>query len=394
MQRVPLLVVGGGIGGLAVANALANCGRKVHLIEKESEFGEIGAGIQLAPNASWALDRIGVLRDVTAHAVFPQRIVWMDAISGEQLTWLDLGERFVERYGYRYFVMHRSDLLTVLLEHAKSKPSITLETNKEAVEIEHRETTAVVRCADGTAYEADVVVGADGLWSVVRKAVHDDGEPICSEYVAYRGTIPIGDVSAHAGLDNVMLWTGPEMHLVQYPVRRGELYNQVAVFRSKRYRPGSHDWGTPEELDEKFGRGVELVRAALSRFWRNRRWPMFDRLPISQWSRGRVVLMGDAAHPMLQYLAQGAAQALEDAAVLGDALGSYDDCETAFAVYQRARVERTSRVQTEARRWGDWWHQFPGPGLERRNAYLRSRAPDDYTEADWLYGYGERYALR
>src|SRR5579884_1359485 len=110
MQRVPLLVVGGGIGGLAVANALANCGRKVHLIEKESEFGEIGAGIQLAPNASWALDRIGVLRDVTAHAVFPQRIVWMDAISGDQLTWLDLGERFVERYGYRYFVMHRSDL--------------------------------------------------------------------------------------------------------------------------------------------------------------------------------------------------------------------------------------------------------------------------------------------
>ena len=393
MQRVPLLVIGGGIGGLAVANSLAQHGREVHLIEKESEFGEIGAGIQLAPNASWALDRIGVLEDIVKHAVFPQRIVWMDAISGEQLTSLDLGERFVERYGYRYFVMHRSDLLTVLLDHAQRSPLVTLETKKDVVKVEPREKTAVVTCADGSAYEADVVIGADGLWSTVRRVVRDDGDPICSEYVAYRGTIPIENVSAHAGFDNVMLWTGPQMHLVQYPIRRGELYNQVAVFKSNRYKPDSHDWGTPEELDAKFDQGVELVRSALSRFWRNRRWPMFDRLPLNQWANGRVILMGDAAHPMLQYLAQGAAQALEDAAVLGDALSAHADIESGFEAYQHARIARTSRVQTEARRWGDWWHQFPGEGLARRDAYLRERAPDDYTEADWLYGYGERYAV-
>ncbi len=393
MQHVPLLVIGGGIGGLAVANSLAKHGREVHLIEKESEFGEIGAGIQLAPNASWALDRIGALDDIKPHAVFPQRIVWMDAISGEQLTSLDLGEKFVERYGYRYFVMHRSDLLTVLLEHAQLSPLVTLETEKDVVKVEPREKTAVVTCADGSAYEADVVIGADGLWSTVRKVVHDDGDPICSEYVAYRGAIPIENVSAHAGLDNVMLWTGPQMHLVQYPIRRGELYNQVAVFKSDRYKPGSHDWGTAEELDAKFGGGVELVRSALSRFWKNRRWPMFDRLPIPQWANGRVILLGDAAHPMLQYLAQGAAQALEDAAVLGDALDAHAGVEAAFAAYQQARVERTSRVQTDARRWGDWWHQFPGEGLARRDAYLRGRAPDDFSESDWLYGYGERYAV-
>jgi 3-hydroxybenzoate 6-monooxygenase len=393
-ERVRLLVVGGGIGGLALANSLAKHGCEVHLIEKEAEFGEIGAGIQLAPNASWALDRIGALDDVKAQAVFPQRIVWMDAISGDQLTSLDLGEKFLERYGYAYFVMHRSDLLTVLLEHAQREPGVTLETNKDVVSVEHREKTAVVTCADGSAYEADVVIGADGLWSTVRKFVHDDGDPICSEYVAYRGAIPIENVSAHAGLDNVMLWTGPQMHLVQYPISRGELYNQVAVFKSHRYKPDSHDWGTPEELDAKFGQGVELVRSALSRFWRNRRWPMFDRLPITQWRHGRVILMGDAAHPMLQYLAQGAAQALEDAAVLGDAIGAHADVERAFEAYQHARVERTARVQTDARRWGDWWHQFPSEGLARRDAYLRARAPDDYSESDWLYGYGERYALR
>jgi 3-hydroxybenzoate 6-monooxygenase len=390
MERVPVLVVGGGIGGLSLALGLANRGQRVHVLEKAPEFGEIGAGIQIAPNGSWALDRLGVLEDIKANAVFPQRILWMDAVSGEQLTSLDLGERFRERYGYAYFVMHRSDLLDTILQHCRANPLIALEPDKDVTAIEDRGTTAIARCADGSSYEAAALIGADGLWSTVRKAILDDGDALCSEYVAYRGTIPIEEVSAHAGFDNVMLWTGPERHLVQYPVRRGELYNQVAVFKSRRYRRGSDDWGTPDELDEKFGTGTELVRAALTKFWRNRRWPMFDRLPIANWTRNRITLMGDAAHPMLQYLAQGACQALEDAVVLAEALGDRpNDVEAAFHAYQAARIDRTTRVQTAARDWGEWWHQHPGPGLDSRNALLRARAADDFSDADWLYGYGK-----
>ena len=390
MQRTQILVVGGGIGGLAVALGLARRGRAVHVIERAPEFVEIGAGIQLAPNASWALDQLGVLPEIHSYAVFPQRIVWMDAVSGEQLTSMDLGAPFTEHYGYPYFVMHRSDLLEVLLRACQAEPNVTLEANRDAIRVEDRTATAVVTCANGEAYEADIVIGADGLRSNVRKAIHDDGDPICSAYVAYRGTIPIGDVSAHAGFDNVMLWTGPDMHLVQYPVRRGELYNQVAVFKSRRYLAGGagDNWGLPDELDEMFSTGVDLVRSGIAQMGRQRRWPMFDRTPVANWTRNRVTLLGDAAHPMLQYLAQGAAQALEDTAVLAATLADHPaDIATAFRLYQDEREPRTSRVQTLAREWGNYWHLHPGPEKSSRDAMLRAHSATDYADADWFYGY-------
>ena len=384
--RVPILIAGGGIGGLAGALALANRGRTVHVVEKSPEFRELGAGLQLAPNASAALEELGVLRAIEPYAVFPERMVWMDATSGEQLTSLDLGTAFRERYEYRYIVMHRSDLLGALLEACRGHDRVTLETGKDAVTVEDLGDAAAVTFADGSRYEAEVLVGADGLWSVVRNLVAADGDPICARYVAYRGAIPIEQMSRHAGLDSVMLWTGPEMHLVQYPVRRGELYNQVAVFKSARYREDSDDWGTSEELDAHFGGCAAPVRAALTKFRRDRRWPMFDRLPVERWSRNRITLIGDAAHPMLQYLAQGAAQALEDAVVLGDAIAAHDDVTAAFAAYESARVARTARVQTTARAWGDSWH-LPLERTSPRNAVLAARDPRDYDVSDWLYGY-------
>ena len=276
-MSLPFVVVGGGIGGLAVALGLARRGRRVRVLEKASEFGEIGAGIQLAPNASRALDDLGVLAAIRPSAVFPQRMLWMDARSGERLTALDLGETFRERYEYPYLVMHRSDLLAALLEGCEAHPLIALETDKAVVAIEDRGDDVVLRCADGSATAGELAIGADGLWSTVRKTIVDDRDPICSQYVAYRGAIPIAEVSRHAGLDNVMLWTGPDMHLVQYPLRRGELYNQVAVFKSARYTPDSDDWGTPDELDARFARTADLVRAALAKIRRNRRWCFISR---------------------------------------------------------------------------------------------------------------------
>ncbi|HYZ14748.1 MAG TPA: FAD-dependent monooxygenase [Candidatus Acidoferrum sp.] len=386
-----VLIAGGGIGGLAAALGLARNGIAVRVLEKSPAFGEIGAGLQLAPNASWALDRLGVLDAISLSAVRPRRLVWMDALAGTELTELDLGARFVERYGYPYVVMHRSDLLAVLLEGCRAQPRIALEPSKEVVQVEDRGDGVRVRCGDGSSYEGDLLVGADGLWSSLRKLVVDDGDPICSEYVAYRGALPIEQVTARASLDDVVLWTGPQMHFVQYPLRRGELYNQVAVFKSRRYRPDRDDWGTPDELDERFGAAGEQVRRALASIKRNRRWPMYDRLPIDAWTRGRVTLLGDAAHPMLQYLAQGACQALEDAVILADALAVERDLDAALARYERERVPRTSQVQRLARAWGDYWHLDPGPDLDARNAFLRHRPPDDFSDTDWFYGYGRAF---
>ena len=388
-----LLIAGGGIGGLATALALASHDLDVHVIEKASAFGEIGAGIQLAPNASWALDRLGVLDAVHEHAVFPSRIAWMDAESGQPLTSLDLGDSFRGRYGYNYLVMHRSDLLNALLARCRAHPRIRLETDKDVIRIEESAESTTLQCADGSSYRTELLIGADGLWSTVRAHLVGDGEPECSRYVAYRGAIPISEISTHAGLDSVMLWTGPDMHLVQYPVRRGELYNQVAVFKSERYRPGTDDWGTPDEMDAHFGGGAALVRSALTKIKRNRRWPMYDRLPTTTWSRNRVVLLGDAAHPMLQYLAQGAAQALEDSVVFGDAIAAHgiDDGVTA---YERERQPRTARVQTLAREWGEYWHLHDGSARTARDRYLRARAPEDYQESDWFYGYAPTFSKR
>ncbi|MDB5411358.1 MAG: xlnD [Rhodospirillales bacterium] len=385
-HRLPILIIGGGIGGLATALGLARAGRRVHVIERASEFGEIGAGLQIAPNAMHALDQLGVLPEIRKHAVVASRLVWLDAITGERISYVDCGDEFRARYGQPYIVMHRSDLLTVLLEACQQDDRITLETNRDAVAIEDLGDSARVRCADGTVYETDLLIGADGLRSRVRRLLSDD-EPVCEPYVAYRGTLPMAMVSEHAGLDNVVMFIGPQMHFVQYPVRRGELYNQVAVFASKRYTPNSDDWGNPDELDAHYAQTCDYVRNSLKMIGRDRRWPMIDRAPIATWTKNRIVLMGDAAHPMLQYIAQGACQALEDSIVLAKAIvAKPNDPRQALLDYQTARYLRTARVQLTARAMGEFFH-IDGVGRTLRNAMMSPRKPNDFSMIDWLYGY-------
>jgi len=385
-DRHATLVVGGGIGGLTVALALALGGRRVHVLEKAPSFGEIGAGLQLAPNALHVLDRVGVLSEIARHAVFPSRLVWMDAIEGTRIAAVDLGAGFRRRFGQRYLVMHRSDLLSVLLAACESHPLIALESDRPVVALEDRGEVARACCSDGAVYDTELLIGADGLWSTVRGAIVDD-RPVCSEYVAYRGTVPMAQMSSHAGLDNVVMWVGPEMHFVQYPVRRGELYNQVAVFRSRRYRPDGDDWGTPEELDAHYAQTCAAVRECAKLMERGKRWPMYDRAPTDRWVRNRIVLMGDAAHPMLQYAAQGACQAIEDALALADRVtAAPTDLPRALAAYEAARAPRTARVQATARALGEFFH-LAGPDAATRNAAMRGRADDDYAPLDWLYGH-------
>jgi 2-polyprenyl-6-methoxyphenol hydroxylase-like FAD-dependent oxidoreductase len=391
MDSGQVIIVGGGIGGLAAGLMLGRAGLEVRVLERDDEFAELGFGLQLAPNATRLLRDYGLLDDVMRTAVRPRRLVAMNALSGQRLTTLDLRQA-EHRYGAPYIVLHRGDLLEALLRHCRKEPTLVLEAAKDVTLVADVGDQVAVTCRDGSTYRCQVLIGADGLDSTVRPLIADD-ELQPTGYVAYRGAVPVATVDRRVGLDEVVAWMGPGMHLVQYALRRGELYNQVAVFGSQRYRRGEPDWGTPEELERVFSVACEQVRVALPGLLRSRRWPMHDRLPAPGWSAGRVTLLGDAAHPMLQYLAQGACQAIQDGAALAIELARLprraawpeQDVKAALRGYEERRLEQASRVQRTARTWGEIWH-VDGLAMALRDEAFRMRASDDFRRVDWLWG--------
>jgi 3-hydroxybenzoate 6-monooxygenase len=379
------LVVGGGIGGLSAALSLASRGGSVIVLERSKSFAEVGAGIQLAPNATRILNRLGVLEKIMPVAVLPRRLVLADAVNSRELTSLELTD-FPARYGAPYLVLHRNDLLSALLA-ACVDAGVQLYTDAAVTGLKDTGADVIATCADGREFSAEVAVGADGLHSRIRKHLIDD-EPVNSGFVAYRGAVPMDQVERHADLRDVVAWLGPGLHLVQYPLRSGRMYNQVAVFRSPGYLRGDADWGGPQELKEAFAGCSEHVRESLSTLSIDNRWPMLDRLPITDWVRGRVALLGDAAHPMLQYLAQGACQAIEDADALADALTEAGRAGRPFseglASYAALRVPRATRVQRTARTWGEIWH-VDGVAKLIRDELLIDRDITDHKHVAWLY---------
>ncbi|MCM3726652.1 FAD-dependent monooxygenase [Neobacillus cucumis] len=382
-----VFVIGGGIGGLGAALAAAEAGQKTVVFEQAPQFGEIGAGIQMGPNAMAVLDRFGLADEIAKYAVFPQRLVLKDVFTAKELSALDLGEEFRAKYGFPYIVLHRSDLHRVLFEACEKNPLISLINDQVIETVEETPAGVTVTNQRGEQFTGKAVIGADGLWSKTRKYFSED-QPICSHYVAYRGTIPISEISSNANMDDVIMWIGPNLHVVQYPVRRGELYNQVVVFKSSNYQEGSDDWGTPEEMDRVFEGCHPLVENALSFIQRQIRWPMYDREPIENWTKGNFTLLGDAAHPMLQYLAQGGCQALEDASYLADMLKVYgDNFEKAFTAYQEERIPRSAKVQKSARTWGEIIHAENPVSILLRNTLLENKEAKEFEMIDWLYGY-------
>ena len=413
VQKLQILIVGGGIGGMATALCFARAGIRVQLFEKNNNFIELGAGMQLAPNCSRILDQLGVLEKVHSKAVFPKEIVWMDALTGEYLTSIDLGKEFLQAFHYPYIVVHRADLLNTLYEACKQTGLVIMETNRMVIGVDERPKSVMIECADGFRYDCDMVIAADGLWSSLRKFVYDDGPPLTVGYVTYRGTVPIDRVSKEAGLENVQFWIGPDMHLVQYPIRSGELFNQAAVFKSKKTPDETDQWGTKDELNERFSIGCDHVKRALTLLQTNFRWPVFElvlqskvsmileeeknhslsndsflfsRNPLSKWSRHRLVLLGDGAHPMLQYAAQGAAQALEDAYVLCNSYQRHGPSriQAIFQEYERKRIPRTSKVVQFARDIGIFAHH-DGKEKMLRDNILRLHNPTDFQFLKRLY---------
>ncbi|MGH8828418.1 MAG: FAD-dependent oxidoreductase [Jiangellaceae bacterium] len=391
-----VVIVGGGIGGLSNALALTRAGLDVRVLEQSPTFGEVGAGLQIAPNATRILRSWGLLDEVISLGVRPDHLVMRDAVDGTELTRLDLDDA-ERRFGAPYLVIHRTDLHATLLR-ACERAGVDLVTSCQVHDVEQEDTGATA-VSDARADRAEVVIAADGLHSTLRGRLSAD-EPVSSCFVAYRGAVPIDEVRGLDGITtaDVVVYIGPKCHFVQYPLRHGEMFNQVAVFESPRAVAGEADWGTPDELDTAFAKTCGQIRSALPHLWRDRWWRMYDRDPIDNWVHGRLALTGDAAHPPLQYLAQGAVMAIEDAFTLAEQVevqgvkGSAGhgtetgiDWAKALAGYNSVRPKHTGRVQTTARWWGDFWH-VGGVEREERNKVLRARDIRDYEHVDWLYG--------
>jgi 3-hydroxybenzoate 6-monooxygenase len=384
----PILVAGGGIGGLATAYALASKGFAVRILEQAPEFREIGAGIQLGPNIFRALDKIGLKDAVLADAHRPPAMEMRCALSGEKVIGIPLeGEGFAQRFQYPYAVTHRADIHGALLQACQGNNLITLETHRTVDGYEEHADGVTVVLASGERIEGRALIGCDGMWSKIRDRIVGDGKPRVSGHIAYRAVLKKEDVPQDLWRPDVVLWAGPRTHLVHYPLRRGELYNLVAVFHSDRYVEGWNSEGDPDELWTHFkGQRPEVLRM-LERIETWRMWVLCDREPVKDWSKAHTVLLGDAAHPMLQYLAQGACMATEDAVCLAEkAAATPDDLPGAFKAYAEERYLRTARVQIMARVYGDFYHAR-GPAAELRNQMLGPRTTEEsYEGIAWLYG--------
>ena len=315
---LPFLVAGGGIGGLITAYALARKGFPVRVFEQAPEFKELGAGIQLGPNIFRAIERVGLKASMLDDAWVPPKHRDARCLSGDLVTGIPLGEPFMKRFGQPYAVTHRADIHGVYLRACQGDNLVSLENNRKVDDFVDEGDEVAIRLEGGEEVRGRALIGCDGMWSKVRGRIVGDGAPRVSGHIAYRAVLKREDVPDDLWRPDVVLWAGPKTHFVHYPLRRGTLYNLVAVFHSDRYVEGWNTVGDPEELFKRFkGQRPEVLRL-LERIETWRMWVLCDREPVKDWSKGRVTLLGDAAHPMLQYLAQGACMASEDAVALAE----------------------------------------------------------------------------
>ena len=394
---LPVLVAGGGIGGLAAALALTRRGLSVKVLEQAPQLGEIGAGIQLGPNAFAAFDALGIGEKARARAVYTDEMVMHDALDETLVGRIPTGGAFRQRFGNPYAVIHRADVHMSLLEGAQESDRIQVLTSTTVQRVDQDEHGVTVHDTKGGVHRGCALIGADGVKSAVRRQYVAD-EARVSGHVVYRAVVDKKDFPVDLQWNTASIWVGPNCHLVHYPLRGGEQYNVVVTFHSRDKEEWSVREGSREEVQSYFEGICATARQLidLPKDWK--RWATADREPIAQWTFGRATLLGDAAHPTLQYLAQGACMALEDAVTLGEALrvhgsGDGSDFARAFAHYQRSRIARTARIVLSAREMGRIFH---AKGVERlvRNELWKGRSQERFYDAmEWLYGWNVENCL-
>jgi salicylate hydroxylase len=393
--RPRAIIAGAGIGGLAAAIALSQAGFQIAIFERTDKLEEFGAGLQITPNATRLLARFGVLSRVRELSSKPSAVLALRGSDSARLMRLPLDDA-ERRWGAEYLIIHRADLQTALVEAISGHPGIDLSlgttvtgfaTDGDAISVDLRRGGATA------SDKADLLIGADGLRSQVRNGLHF-GRPDQADFtgrVAYRALVNAKETDPRWARSEIVLRLGPEAHLVQYPLRRGSVINLVATIGASSQAGGAADRqfngaGDPSALERAFAGWSKEARALIGAPAEWRAWPLYCRPPIHSFSLGRAALVGDAAHPMVPFLAQGAAQAIEDAAALGRALAQMHDIPAALAAYSRDRVERAAQVQREALRQGRIYH-LGGAAALARDMTMKILGPRRLAERyDWLYG--------
>jgi salicylate hydroxylase len=382
-----VLIAGGGIGGLAAAIALARGGFATTVLERSLFAEETGAGIQLGPNATRALRGLGVLEAVEPLAFRPEAIWLFDALSGRRLASVPLGTHAEDRYGAPYLTLHRADLHAGLLAVCQGLGAIELRSSFAVTAVEEHGTEILARAAQGGEAWGSSLIGADGLWSTVRKLIAPTARLHFAGATASRTLMPRAGLPPPFDAPIVGLWLGPRSHLVHYPVSGGKEVNLVAVADGGGEGQGWNGSGDRATLLKSITRWSKDSKSLLERAEAWRRWSLYCLEALPRWSAGRIALLGDAAHPVLPFLAQGAALAIEDAVALAATLAMFpDDPPTAFRRYAALRRARAARVQGLSRRYGRLYH-LRGPLRLARNLILQVRGERDALRRfDWLYG--------
>jgi 3-hydroxybenzoate 6-monooxygenase len=387
-QQAPILIAGGGIGGLATAIGLAQKCYRSLVLEKAPQLGEIGAGIQLGPNAFHAFDQLGIGDAARTMAVYIDALVLMDAISAEQIARIPLDEPFRQRFRNPYAVVHRGDLHGVFLRACNEHPLIDLRTSSEVVGYDQDGSSVHARLVDGSTVKGSALIGADGLWSKIRAQLAGDGKPRVTGHTTYRSVIPTQDMPEDLRWNAATLWAGPKCHIVHYPLSGWKVFNLVVTYHNDAPEPVAGKSVTHDEVKVGFTHVHPTARKIIDHGKDWKMWVLCDRDPILNWVDGRVALLGDAAHPTLQYMAQGACMAMEDgvclAAELDDASGDFG---RAFEAYRLKRTARTARIQIQSRLVGDHIYHPDSGHAALRNTIMSSMSPNDYYDSlQWLYG--------
>jgi 2-polyprenyl-6-methoxyphenol hydroxylase-like FAD-dependent oxidoreductase len=387
MANESFLIAGGGIAGLAAALAVAGTGRTATILEQAPVFEEVGAGLQLGPNAVKSLKLLGAWEAIAPWTFTPQRLVIRDGHSGVTLLDVDLGGLFEQRFGEPYRVIHRADLLAGLLSFARASREIILRPGKRLTGFTELAGTVVTETVSGESFSGEALIGADGIRSVIRENLVGGEPAYFAGQVLFRALVPLSEMPVDFDVSAVTLWLCRRAHVVHYPVSAGRSLNIVAAANGFWTDEGWSSHAEPDEVAPSFAGCDSRLVAALAMPTGWTKWAGVRRQPAPFWSKGRITLIGDAAHPMLPYLAQGAAMALEDAAVLSGILSAESDIPAAFSAYEEQRLARTNRVVRSSRRQAWIYH---ASGLLRlvRNAYFRRLGADAFlSRMAWLYGW-------
>ena len=382
------IIVGGGIGGLASALGLAQQGINSIVLEKASKLGEIGAGIQLGPNAFHGFDYLGIGDQARKMSVYIDDLILMDAIKGDEITRISLGNKFRRRFKNPYAVVHRGDLHAVFLEACKNNKYVELQTNAHVVGYKQKGENVSALMENGDQVNGTALIGAEGLWSKIREQLVGDGPPKVSGHTTYRSVIPIKDMPEELRWNAATLWAGPKCHIVHYPLSGWKFFNLVVTYHNNAPKAVAGKLVSKEVVRKGFDHVNPVARQIIERGKDWKLWVLCDREPITNWVDGRVTLLGDAAHPMLQYLAQGACMAIEDAVCLSEAMKSgLSNIEASLLNYQNNRIIRTARVQLQSREIGKHVYHPDGAHALLRNKIMKSKSQDEWHDnIEWLYG--------